>query len=103
MNPVETGETRAEYSRPVLFHANISAGKGEAQDSAFGKDIQFTRAISSCDMNLPIAETTLIWEHEPKILEDGTVDKEDADYEVAAPIARGINSLMIAVRALPKG
>lgn len=100
--PVETGETSAGYLEPVLFFANISSGKGAAQDSVFGKDIQFTRAISSCDMHLPITETSLIWEHEPVLKADGSVDREDADYEVAAPVAKGLNSLMIAVKQMPK-
>lgn len=101
-HPIETGYKKSGYKEPVLFYACISSGKGEAQDSVFGKDIKFTRAISSFDVNLPITETSLIWEHKPKLNSDGTVNKEDADYEVAAPVARSLNSVMIAVKSLPK-
>ena len=95
---------RAGYSDPVLFHANISAGKGTAQEDVFGTDIDFTRTISTTDLPLPIDILSLVWiEHEPKFFDDGTVDPDSADYKVAAKPAKGLNSLMIALKALPKG
>lgn len=95
---------RAGYNKPVFFDANVSAGKGTAQEDVFGKDIDFTRTISTTDLTLPIDELSLVWiESEPKYLEDGTVDPNSADYKVAAKPARSLNQLMIALKALPKG
>ena len=95
---------RAGYNKPVFFDANVSAGKGTAQEEVFGKDIDFTRTISTTDLTLPIDELSLVWiESEPKYLEDGTVDPNSADYKVAAKPARSLNQLMIALKALPKG
>ena len=95
---------RAGYNKPVFFDANISAGKGTAQEDVFGKDIDFTRTISTTDLTLPIDELSLVWiESEPKFLEDGTVDPNSADYKVAARPAKSLNQLMIALKALPKG
>lgn len=95
---------RAGYNKPVSFYANISAGKGTAQEEVFGKDIDFTRTISTTDLSLTIDELSLVWiESEPKYLEDGTVDTNGADYKVAAKPARSLNQLMIALKALPKG
>lgn len=95
---------RAGYNKPVFFHANTSAGKGTAQEEVFGKDIDFTRTISTTDLTLPIDELSLVWiESEPKYLEDSTVDPNSADYKVAAKPARSLNQLMIALKALPKG
>lgn len=95
---------RAGYNKPVSFCANVSAGKGTAQEEVFGKDIDFTRTISTTDLILPIDELSLVWiESEPKYLEDGTVDPNSADYKVAAKPARSLNQLMIALKALPKG
>ena len=95
---------RAGYNKPVFFSANVSAGKGTAQEDVFGKDIDFTRTISTTDLTLPIDELSLVWiESEPKYLEDGTVDPNSADYKVAAKPARSLNQLMIALKALPKG
>ena len=95
---------RAGYNKPVFFNANVSAGKGTAQEEVFGKDIDFTRTISTTDLTLPIDELSLVWiESEPMYLEDGTVDPNSADYKVAAKPARSLNQLMIALKALPKG
>ena len=95
---------KAGYNKPVFFDANVSAGKGTAQEDVFGKDIDFTRTISTTDLTLPIDELSLVWiESEPKYLEDGTVDPNSADYKVAAKPARSLNQLMIALKALPKG
>ena len=95
---------RAGYNKPVSFYANISAGKGTAQEDVFGKDIDFTRTISTTDLSLPIDELSLVWiESKPEYLSDGAVDPDSADYKVAAKPARGLNSLAIALKALPKG
>lgn len=95
---------RAGYNNPVSFDINISAGKGTAQEDVFGPDIDYTRTISTTDLSLPIDTLSLIWiENEPKFLDDGTVDPDSADYKVAAKPAKGLNSLMIALKELPKG
>lgn len=95
---------RAGYNNPVSFYANISAGKGTAQEEVFGKDIDFTRSISTTDLSLSIDELSLVWiESVPKYISDGTVDPDSADYKVAAKPAKGLNSLVIALKALPKG
>lgn len=95
---------RAGYNNPVSFYANISAGKGTAQEEVFGPDIDFTRSICTTDLSLPIDKLSLVWiESEPKYLDDGAVDTDSADYKVAAKPAKGLNSLMIALKALPKG
>lgn len=95
---------RAGYNKPVSFCVNVSAGKGTAQEEVFGKDIDFTRTISTTDLALPIDELSLVWiESEPKYLEDGAVDPNSADYKVAAKPAKSLNQLMIALKALPKG
>lgn len=101
--PVVIG-TMAGFSNPVEFNASISAGKGSAQDSPFGSDVDYTRTISTCDMTCPIDELTRIWiESEPQYNPDGTVDGDSADYKVAAHPARGLNNIVIAIKKLPKG
>lgn len=99
----ETGDYTTGYSPPVSFCANLSPGKGSAQAAVFGTDIDFTRSISTTDMELPITETSLIWyETEPGLLKDGSADPDTADYEVAAPPADGLNELVIALKARAK-
>lgn len=103
LKPIELGVVPG-YNNPVLFYANISAGKGSAQDSPFGSDVDYTRTISTCDMTCPIDELTRIWiENEPQYNPDGTVDGDSADYKVAAHSARGLNNIVIAIKKLPKG
>ena len=95
---------QAGYNKPVSFSANISSGKGSAQEAVFGSDVDYTRTISTTDLSLPIDELSLIWiETEPRYFEYGSVDPDSADYKVAAKPARGLNSLVIAIKALAKG
>lgn len=102
-NGDEVGDDMVIYSAPVQFRANLSPGKGSAQAEVFGTDVDFTRAISTTDLILPITETSLIWyETEPVILEDGSADPDSADYEVAARPADGLNELVIALKARAK-
>ena len=98
-----TGDYTTGYSPPVSFCANLSPGKGSAQAAVFGTDIDFTRSISTANIDLPITETSLIWyETEPGLLKDGSADPDTADYEVAAPPADGLNTLVIALKARAK-
>lgn len=96
-------ETRAGYKKTVLFRANLSAGQSNAEESPFGKDVSYDRVISTCDMDLPIDENSIIWvKNKPTYNADGTVNSDSADYEVAAPPLDGLNSLLIAVKKRSK-
>lgn len=99
--PVVLGET-AGYREPKEFKANISAGKGSAQESVFGTDVDYTRTISTTDTTCLIDVLTILWvDVSPQYLADGTVDPDSADYKVAAKPAKGLNNIMIAIKALP--
>lgn len=99
--PVEIG-TKAGYNNPVSFYANISAAKGSSDSEVFGVSLDYTKTISTCDMTLPISETSLIWfETEPRYNADGTVDSSSADYAVVA-IARSLNNVVYAIKKLAK-
>lgn len=99
--PIEIG-TKAGYNNPVSFYANISAAKGTSDSEVFGVTLDYTKTISTCDMTLPLSETSLIWfETEPKYNADGTVDSNSADYAVVA-IARSLNNVVYAIKKLAK-
>lgn len=100
--PVETGDTRAGYTQPALFYANISAAKGSSSNEVFGINLEYTKSISTTDMTLPINEATRIWDNEPIINDDGSVDGENADYAVVQ-VAMSLNGICYAVKSLPKG
>lgn len=96
-------ETRAGYKTPVLFRANLSAGQSNAEESPFGKDVSYDRVISTCDMDLPIDENSLIWVKNTLVFNaDGTVNPDSADYEVSAPPLDGLNNLLIAIKRRSK-
>ena len=93
---------RAGYANPVLFYANISAGKGTAQEEVFGVSLDYTKTISTTDMDLPISETSLIWfETEPTYNADGTVNEASADYSVVG-IAKSLNNVVYALKKRAK-
>lgn len=99
--PIEI-ETKAGYNNPVSFYANISAAKGSSDSEVFGVSLDYTKTIFTCDMTLPISETSLLWyETEPKYNADGTVDSSSADYAVVA-IARSLNNVVYAIKKLAK-
>ena len=103
MIPIPIG-TMAGYNKPVVFYANISAGKGDVQADVFGSSVDYSRTISTCDMTCPITKLTRIWIGcEPKYNDDGSVDGDSANYEVAAPPAKSLNGIVIAIKELPEG
>ena len=97
-----TGDEETGYSAPVFFYANISPAKGTSQEEVFGKNLDYSRTIVTCDMTLPIDEFSRIWiETKPVLKPDGTADGDSADYSVVQ-VARGLNSVAYALKKLPK-
>ena len=97
-----TGDEETVYSKPAPFYENISPAKGSSQEEVFGKSLDYSRTVSTCNMALPIDEFSLIWiESNPVLKQDGTADGDSADYSVVA-IARSLNSVVYALKKLPK-
>ena len=97
-----TGEEETVYSKPLPFYENISPAKGSSQEEVFGKNLDYSRTVVTCNMTLPIDEFSRIWiETKPVIKPDGTADGDSADYSVVA-IARSLNSVAYALKKLPK-
>lgn len=97
-----TGEEETVYSKPLHFYANISPSKGSCQEEVFGKSLDYSRTVSTCNMSLPIDEFSRIWiETKPVLKPDGTADGDSADYSVVA-IAGSLNSVVYALKKLPK-
>ena len=86
---LETGEYENIYDEPVLIYANISAAKGEAEDSVFGKELAYDRVIVISDPMFPIDEYTILWiDSKPP---------EAHDY-IVSKVARSINSVSYAIK-----
>lgn len=84
-----TSESELSYSDPVEFWANLSAARGEASTEQFGQDVSYDKVIVSCDMSLPITDTSIIWV-------DNSLD-EPNDY-IVKKVARSLNVISIAIR-----
>ena len=93
---------RAGYNNPVPFYANISAAKGTSDAEVFGVALDYTKTISTTDMDLPISEISLIWFETEPVIKNGVVDESSADYSVAA-IARSLNNVVYALKKRAKG
>lgn len=82
--PLETGDTKITYSKPIDFYGNIAMSGGELETQEFGLNLADYEAILVLGKNtLPITETSLIWQNtEPRFNNDGTVDENSADYKI---------------------
>ena len=57
----ETSETRQVYGEITELMCNISAASGIDEVSAFGNFTDYSRAISTTDVNCPLMENTAVW------------------------------------------
>ena len=90
----KTGEKRIAYGDPVEMYANISPANGNASTDIFGKDLQYSKTIVTCDMECPITETSVLWiDMEPY---DDQNNLLPYDYMVTQ-VARGLNNIVYAV------
>ena len=91
----KTGERRVAYSDPVKMYANISPANGYANAAIFGKDLQYTKTIVTCDLECPITETSVLWiDKEPY---DDQQNLLPYDYTVSQ-VARGLDNIVYAVK-----
>lgn len=96
------GDEETVYSKPFPFYDNISPAKGSSQEEVFGKNLDYSRTVVTCNMTLPIDEFSRIWiETKPVLKPDGTADGDSADYSVVQ-VARGLNFVAYALKKLPK-
>lgn len=95
--PLFTGDYTSGYSDPVMFRANVSAAKSEAQTEPFGVNTDYDRVICYCGRKeLPIDELSQLYiDHTPW-------DGEGPDYKVVK-VARSLNSVLYAIKQLPIG
>jgi len=85
-----TGEKEVSYSAPVKYRANISAAKGESETAPFGVETNYSKTISTNDMNCPIQEDSVLW-----IDRDPTTE---AYNFLVVKVAKSLNSILYAIR-----
>ena len=88
----ETGETDDVFTDPPgELRANISAASGQAAAEAFGAFTDYSRVISTCDMDCPLAVGSRVW------FGVGPSPEQPHNYIVVRR-ADSINSILIALK-----
>lgn len=104
-NPIETGEYKAGYTKPVIFYANISMSSGEANTQEYGVSVADYDAVLVLNKDeIPITETSRIWyTSEVGYLDtaETIVDGDTADFIVKA-IKPSLNQLKVLLQAVTK-
>ena len=84
-----TGEYEVEYTTPVKTLMNVSGGRGQADIALFGLTQNFSRTVTTEDLETPFDTETVFWvECDP--------DTAPFNYRVAA-VARTINQVVLAL------
>lgn len=92
-----TGESTIGYGNPVKAKANISASRGEASNEQFGVSLEYDKIICSCDMELPIEETSILWVDTKPVLDENGATKTKHDY-IVKKVAKSLNSVQYAIK-----
>lgn len=96
-NGYRTGEYKLNYGDFKPLYINVSAGKGEAQTELFGVNLNYDKVLTTCDMECPIDENTILCiEISP--------DNETHAYDyVVKKVLRSLNSISIAISKVEVG
>ena len=85
----KTGEKTKTYSEPVPLRINVSPARGNAEREGFGIDLNYSKTMSTADMDCPIAEDSILW--------IGIEPTEPHNYYVVRK-AVGLNDIVYAIR-----
>lgn len=100
----DTGETEAQYSDPVMFKANISAAKGEAEVQQFGDNLAYDKVIVLDNTAPDIDEYSILWvDTLPELdseghLQTGVTDEVITPHDyIVKKVGKSINSVSLAI------
>ena len=86
----ETGEYEDVYSDPVELRCNVSPARAYVLQQMFGPLDPYEKVIITSDMDCPVTETSIFWEHKPKA-------NEPHEY-IVRRVARSLNHVSITLR-----
>jgi hypothetical protein len=93
----DTGETTIGYGNPVKFKIRVSPSKGETEETAFGKMLDYDRVMYTADKTFPINENTKLFiDSVPVINEDGSSTSKP-DYKVVG-VSKDLNEWQFAIK-----
>lgn len=90
--PLETGETRIGYSKPVPFSANINNKLDEVTWREYGVDdtTKFAQIVVQKN-SLPLQVGSIIWKKSEVEYKDGIIDETSCDYTVKGVADEGLS------------
>lgn len=91
MNGNRTGEFVESYSEPKSAWMNLAPATGWVDWSPFGAFTSYDIAALTCEMDLPIKETSVVWIYKPI--------SEPHDY-VVTRVARSLNDIVYALQSV---
>ncbi|MCD7724293.1 MAG: hypothetical protein LUI12_01850 [Clostridiales bacterium] len=84
--PLETGETKIAYGKPVEMQASISFSSGEVEAQEYGLSVSdYDSTLITEKDAYPLTETSLIWYgEEPQYTDDDEVNPKSATFQIVA-------------------
>ena len=93
-----TGEYDVKYSTPVMAWMVLSANRGSAAREAFGISTNYSRTMTTGDMDCPIAEDSVLWiGTDPTIEVEGVTVKVPHNF-VVVRVSPSLNYISYAIR-----
>ncbi len=93
----DTGEMITVNGNPVKYRIRVSPSRGETEEKAFGKSLDYDRVLYTADKKFPIDEFSRLWiDVVPIIKEDGSTDTPH-DYKVVG-VSKDLNEWLFAVK-----
>jgi len=102
-----TGESATAYLNPVKIRANLSPAHGKTEDEVFGASINYSKILTTANMNLGIDEHSLLSDREPNVVSldkktcsvNGSFGNGGAAYKVVR-VAKGLYHMRYALKTL---
>lgn len=85
----ETGDEREVFTDPVLLPINVSAASGAAAAEAFGAFTDYSRTLSTCDLDCPFKVGTRIWFN---------IHPPDPHNYIVTRVADSVNCMLYALK-----
>ena len=98
----KTGEKKVTYGNPVEMNANISPADGSVSDAIFGKDLQYSKTLVTCNMDCPIDEESVLWvgkdPYVSQVSGSSTISVLTPYNYTVTRVAKGLNSIVYALQ-----
>ena len=98
----KTGEKYVSYGAPVEMRANISPADGSTYDAIFGKDLQYSKTLVTCNMDCPIDEESVLWigkdPYVSQVSGSSTISVLTPHNYTVTKVARGLGNIVYAIK-----